>query len=174
MPLPFRVSTVQQAGTFGGDRQLARELSGGKVQAKGLFVERTILKGVILASNDVTADQIPRKATNETPRIEVNIPSREGVGVPVGSLGPIVIRGHRFQRGTPIEVLVDGQPFKAEQEPQVDERGEFTVTIAPRLGVGGHTILVRQRTDRGVIQDAFTFNVTVRDEPAARPQGPGK
>ena len=24
------------------------------------------------------------------------------------------------------------------------------------------------------IQDAFTFNVTVRDEPAARPQGPGK
>jgi hypothetical protein len=172
-PLPFRTSVVRTGAAFGSDRQLAAALGDGKLHAKGLFVEEGAPKGVILASQDMTAEQIPAKATSEAPRIQVDIPSRGGAGVPVGSIGTITIRGHRFERAAPIEVLVDNQPLKIDQAPAVDERGEFTLTVTPPpLNVGGHTILVRQRTSRGVVQDAFTFNVTVRDEPANRPQGP--
>ena len=64
----------------------------------------------------------------------------------------------------PIEVLVDGAAQKIEQ-PKVDKQGHFSVTIKPILTVGGHTILVRQKTERGMVQEAYTFNVTVEDFP---------
>jgi hypothetical protein len=50
----------------------------------------------------------------------------------------------------------------------VNKGGEFTTSLHVPLNVGGHTILVRQKTNHGVIQDAYTFNVTVQDSKDSR------
>jgi photosystem II stability/assembly factor-like uncharacterized protein len=163
--LPFRTSIARGRAVFSEDRSLAAQLRDGKLHAKGLLVENGLPKGIVLASNDMTPEQIPARKV-EAPRIQVDIPSHGGVGVPIGSVSAITIRGHRFDRSAPIEVLVDDQPLKIDRTPEIDDRGEFTMTATPPpLNVGEHTIAVRQRTSRGILQDVFTFNVTVRDEP---------
>ena len=42
--------------------------------------------------------------------------------------------------------------------------GNFTMDITPLLNVGGHTIVVSEKTDKGLIQDASTFMLTVDDK----------
>lgn len=165
IPVPFRTSIAEQLGTFGGDKQLVKRLREGPLRARGLLLEKDILKGVILASGEVSVRQIPQKTDERAPRIEADTQFRGITGIPVGSSRPMLIRGHNFQVGAPIEVLFDGHPVEVEQKSRVDQRGEFTVYIRPILNVGGHTILVRQKTNHGVIQDAITFNVTVKDAP---------
>ncbi len=161
----FPSSTGQQLGSFSGEKQLTRRLREGKLQVRGLLVEKNLLKGVILSSQEVTAAQIPQKQKEQKPRIEVFTAVRGAVGVPVGSSAPLSIRGHHFEAGTPIEILVDGHPVETESKVRVDKSGEFTTSIHPIFNIGGHTVLVRQKTAHGVIQDAYTFNVTVTDSP---------
>ena len=165
VPLEVHTSRGQRLGTFGGDKTLVSYLQENGVQIKGLMLEKGVLKGVILSQVDVSPQQLPAKREAAAPRIELNIPSTEGKGIPVGSGDGIVIHGFQFERGAPIEVLLDGEPVKLDKQPEVDEKGSFTVTAPPILNIGGHTILVRQRTTHGVLQDAFTFHVTVQDLP---------
>lgn len=166
VPVEFRVSTGQQLGSFGGEKELVNRLGKGRLQARGLLVEKNILKGVILASHTLTVQQLPQKKEDRSPRIEVETHLRGNAGIPVGSAAPMVIRGYNFESGAPIEVVLDGHPVEMDQKLRVSDRGEFTTSIRPRpLNVGGHTILVRQKTSHGVIQEAYTFNVTVKDSP---------
>jgi hypothetical protein len=164
VPVTFRVSNGQQLGSFGGEKELVARLDKGRLQARGLLVEKNILKGVILASHALSAQQLPQKKEDRSPRIEVEMHPAGNVGIPVGAAAPIVIRGHNFETGSPIEIVLDGRPVEGDQKLRGNERGEFTTSIRPRpLNIGGHTILVRQKTSHGVIQEAFTFNVTVKD-----------
>lgn len=165
VPLQFGVTTARQLGRFSGDEELVNQLNQGRLQARGLLVDKGILRGVILASHPVTVQQLPQKETDRTPRIQVRIAGVAASSVPVGATGPIVIHGRNFASAAPVEILLDGRPMQVEQKIQVDKQGEFTTSINLPLNVGGHTILVRQKTERGVIQDAYTFNVTVRDAP---------
>jgi len=166
VPVSFRVSTGQQLGAFGGEKELADRLRTGRLQARGLLIEKNILKGVILASHPMTVQQIPQKKEGRVPRIEVKTSSAASPGIPVGTAPQITIHGHNFDSRSPVEVLLDGHPAKLEQKAlHVEKTGEFTVSLHAPLNVGGHTILVRQKTDHGVIQDAYTFNVTVQDSP---------
>jgi len=159
VPLQFQVTTAKQLGSFGGDKELVSLLHEGHLQAEGLLVDKGILRGVILASRPMTAQQLPQKETDRTPRIEVRIAGAANAGVPVGSSGPIVIHGRNFETsGAPVEVVLDGRPVQGEKKMQVDKRGEFTTSINLPLNVGGHTILVRQKTEHGVIQDAYTYD----------------
>lgn len=164
VPVQFRVSVGQELGTFSGERGLVRRLKEGRLQARGLIVEKNILKGVILASHAMTVLQVPQKKEDRTPRIEVTTSGAANTRSPVGSSAPVLIRGHNFEGGAPIEVILDNHPVETERKAVV-ENGEFSISIHAPLNVGGHTILVRQRTNHGVIQDAFTFNVTVSDSP---------
>jgi hypothetical protein len=158
LPLPFRVSTGAQQGIFGGDQQL-QQLLRGKSQIKGLYVEGNILRGLIVYSSDLSVDQLPKKIALG-PHISVSFSGpREASGVE-----PIVVTGTGFIPGFTIEVLLDGKAVQPDQPARIDDQGNFTITIPPLLDVGGHTILVRQKTDKGTIQDASTFNLTVHDD----------
>jgi hypothetical protein len=169
VPVTFRVSTGQELGAFGGDKQLVERLRGGKLQARGLLVEKNILKGAILASHPMTVQQIPQKSEDRTPRIEVKTSAAANPGIPVGSAPQILIHGRNFDSASSVEVLLDGRPLKLEQKTMlVNKAGEFTTSLHVPLNVGGHTILVRQKTNHGVIQDAYTFNVTVQDSKDSR------
>ncbi|OLD37498.1 MAG: hypothetical protein AUI57_10675 [Candidatus Rokubacteria bacterium 13_1_40CM_2_68_8] len=161
VPLPFRTATAHQLGSFGGERALVALLSAGKFQAKGLLLDSTRLKGVILASEDVSVSQIPSKRP-PAPQIRVDLPATGGI--PIGRLDRIPIHGSGFDPNLPVEIRVDGAVVQLEKMPATDARGGFTTSIPPVFGVGGHTILVRQRTSHGVIEDAYAFNVTVEDK----------
>lgn len=166
--VPFDTSLADRLGEFAGDRDVQQQLSTGNLQVAGLFVEGAQLKGALLAKGEITMSDLPKKQP-ERPRIEVVFPGAKGtVGIPVGKLGPIVIEGTGFDHNVPIEVLVDGEMQKIDGL-RVDKEGRFSVTITPILAVGGHTILVRQKAEHGLIQDVFTFNVTVQDFPQDRP-----
>lgn len=173
---PFRVSTARSAvreetGSFGGDEALAALLREGKVQAKGLLVDKDLPKGIVLAGEDVSVRQLPRREA-EVPRIQVDL-ARAGLGgVPVGTAGPIVIRGQGFAPDVPLDILIDGQKVMLDEPPRPDERGGFTIAISPILGIGGHTLLVRQKAERRTLQEAFTFNVTVQDVPRGEREHP--
>ena len=163
VPLQFRISTGNGPGDFAGERALVDRLLRGDLQVKGLLVEGNLLKGVLLASADVSAAQIPQARPAEA-RISLNLPSG-GMGIPLRSLGPIVIQGSSFEPGFPVVVSVDGQVQKLAEPTQVDAEGNFTVTITPSLGLGAHSIVVRQDTPRGMNQDVVQFNVTVGEDP---------
>jgi hypothetical protein len=150
-------------GTFGGQTELVNRLRKGGFQARGLFLEKDILKGVVLAAHEVNVGQLPQKSQKSVPQIEVDTGFQGITGIPFGSSAPVVIRGHNFEVGFPIEVLLDGRRVAVDQKLGITEKGDFTVSIKPVLNVGGHTILVRQETTRRVIQEAFTFNVVVTD-----------
>lgn len=145
---------------FGGDTTLARLVDRGQAQVAGLLMAGDTVRGVILAEGPMPPEQIPAPQP-EPARIRVDLPPLGGR--PADAPDSITVRGSGFDPRYPLEVTVDRVPLPGDQVPRVNERGEFVLRIPPILAVGGHTILVRQRTDHGLVQDAFTFNVTTQD-----------
>jgi hypothetical protein len=160
MKVPFKVSIGLQQGAFGGDKQIA-ELLTGENQIKGLFLEGDILKGLIVYSRDLSKEQLPKK-TPLGPHIRVDL-NLTGAAA-AGNANPITVTGTGFNPRYPVEVLLDGKIVQQERPVKFDGKGNFTISIPPSLGIGGHTVLIRQKTDKGIIQDASTFIITVRDK----------
>jgi hypothetical protein len=158
LQVPFRMTRGRKQGTFSGDQQLAGLLSGG-VQAKGLYLDGKVLKGVVLSSRDVEVAQLPKEKP-QGPHLSVEA-KESGHRFAIGA-EPVIIRGMGFDRKYPLEVTLDGKAL-AQDSPNWDASGTFTLSIPPTVGIGGHTVLVRQKTDNGIVQDATTFLITVRD-----------
>lgn len=157
---PVQATPSEQGPTF-DDKELTQLLAEG-TRVRGLFLEERRVKGFIVAAQDVAPEQLPRERV-VGPYITLNLPTT--YGVPVADLDRIVVTGHGFDPDYPIEITVDGEPFQPDDEPRFDEEGRFRVELRPLLEIGGHTLRVRQETDDGVIEDVYTFNVTVKDEP---------
>src|SRR6202007_2897076 len=127
------------------DQQLAGRLLG-RVQVKGLYLDGKILKGVVLSSRNVEVAQLPKEK-----------PQGPHLSVEAGDIGrrfalggdPITIRGIGFDRKYPLEVTVDGKML-VHDGPSWDASGTFNLSIPPTIGIGGHTVLVRQNTDHGI------------------------
>jgi hypothetical protein len=153
---------LQQQDTtrFGGDTLLAFIVDRGRAQIAGLLMQGDTVRGVILSNGEVGPEAIPARQP-EPPRIRVSVPATGGTAI--RALDSITVHGSGWDPRFPLEVTVDRVPLPADQVPRVNEQGEFVLSIPPILSLGGHTILVRQRSDRGLKQDAFTFNVTVQD-----------
>jgi hypothetical protein len=154
----FRISQGRTQGSFGGDAKLVSLLSN-RLQVKGLLVEGLELRGVLLSSHDIEVGQLPRVQAR-VPRISIE--AREN-RVEVGER-PISLRGTGFDRRYPIEVTVDGSTPARPQNPVWEASGNFTLSLPPMLEIGGHTVLVRQRTENGIAEDATTFLITSSDE----------
>ena len=172
LPVPFKVTTKkgQQAGgagALGSDKQLQallgvdqplQDAQAGKSQIKGLFLEERTLRGLILATDDLSFDQLPKKVTLG-PHIKID--QDEPVGI--DELEPVLVKGIGFDPRFPLEVLLDGQIVQPEFPPDFDPQGNFTLSVQPPPSLGLHTILVRQDTELGLIQDIATFGVTLRE-----------
>jgi hypothetical protein len=152
--MPFKVTVARELGAFNGDRGLLAQLKQG-VHIKGLFVEGTQLKGFVLAADDVRPDQLPRKVAMG-PHIRVDVSRRAQQGP-----ATVIVRGTGFDPAKPLQVSVDGKPIAA--QPTFDDKGDFSLPIPPTVGIGGHTVLVEQKSDGGTIRDASTFLLTVQD-----------
>jgi hypothetical protein len=157
LPVPFEVTQGQARGDLAGDKQLKKFLRGGN-NVKGLFVEGNTLRGLIIYSDDLTLDQLPK----EVP-LAAHISLSVHGPVAVDELGPILVHGVGFDPRFPLEVLLDGQVLRPETPPDFDASGNFTLTVTPLADIGMHTILVRQETDRGLIQDIDRLMVTVSE-----------
>jgi hypothetical protein len=157
LPVQFKVSIGDQIGELGGDKELQALLTE-KNMIKGLFLEGNTMRGLILYSNDLAADQLPKKSPL-APHITVDLSGPQDAD----NLKPIIITGAGFNPQFALEILLDGRVLQLEQPVKFDEQGDFMISIPPLIEVGGHTILIRQETDKGIIQDASTFLVTVKD-----------
>jgi len=156
--LPFQVKSKVNLGSFSGDKELVGLLKN-DLKVKGLFIEGTTLKGVLLAPDDIGVSQLPR-ILPPAPRISVESKD-ESNRIEIGS-GPIRIRGKGFDSKYPLAVLLDGKPLDSLKVTWLSN-DEFVIWIPTNLSIGGHTVVVRQRTDKGVIQDTTTFLITVSD-----------
>jgi len=165
LPIPFKVTkkAQQQGGALSADRQLQELLAAdgtlqgtqpGKSQIKGLFLEGNILRGLILAEEDLSIDSLPKKVLLG-PHISLSPLGPR----PIDETEPITVTGVGFDPALPLEVLLDGQPVQPDAPPDFDPQGNFTFTLTPLVDLGGHTILVRQ----GDIQDIGLFLVTVHE-----------
>jgi photosystem II stability/assembly factor-like uncharacterized protein len=153
LPVPFQVTKGHAGGGSGVDKQLKGFLTGG-IQIKGLFMEGNTLRGLILAADDLSVDQLPKKFLRG-PHISL---SPRGPR-PIDEAEPITVTGVGFDPALPLEVLLDGQPVQPDSPPDFDPQGNFTFLITPQVGFGVHTILVRQ----GEVQDIGLFAVTVHE-----------
>jgi photosystem II stability/assembly factor-like uncharacterized protein len=156
LKLPLRVTTGQKRGDFSGDRELIALLSD-QVHVKGLFVEGTMLRGVLLSTDEIKVSQLP-SVKPLAPHITVV----RGDRIEVDS-GPILISGQGFDRRYPLEVLLDENPLDVRKGINWSSNEAFVILIPSTVGIGGHTVVVRQRTGEGVIEDATTFLITVSD-----------
>ena len=168
LKVPVNVRRLNRAGSFTRVPGLAQVLADGD-EVKGLFVEGTTLRGVVVAANDVTVAQLPR--TQPVGARLTAQPDKSGGRIEIGS-GPIQITGHGFDGRYSLEALVDGRPLSLGRELQWQTDDSFVLWVPPTLGLGGHTVVVRQRTDKGVLEAATTFLITVsdREEKERRPK----
>lgn len=161
--IPFAVSRDAGTRKLAGDADLKDLLAAGN-QIRGVFLEGRRLKGLVVAAREVRPQDLPRRR-ELAPYLVVELPSNHGVGV--GSLKGIRVRGHGFDRDAPLEITLDGVALTLPERLAFDEKGVFHFVLPRALHVGGHTLRVEQRTDRGTFRDAYTFNVAVEDLPRA-------
>ena len=148
---------------FGGDEGLQRQLKEEGVRVKGLYVDEGVLEGYVLAKAEVTAEQLPKRAELGA-RVAVELPQPSA---PLGARRkPIVVVGAGFVPDRPVTVAVDGRPVQVDVK--VDGQGNLRFELPPTFTVGGHTVLVEQKTERGVVRDAATFVLTVADDKERR------
>ncbi len=157
LAVPFLVTRGRIEGDLGNDEQLRKMLTG-KTQIKGLFMEGSASRGLILAENDLSVDQLPRLAPLG-PHIRSSVRGFRAID----DLESIVVSGFGFEPPFPIEVLLDRQALQLDIPPEFDAQGSFTFSIQPILNIGVHTIQVRQDTPGGLIEDMLSFNVTVHE-----------
>ena len=129
---------------------------------RGALVTDGKLRALVLASNQVTDEAIrlpePRKLEPY-----ITVADSPLLGQPIAETPAIVITGHGFDRERPVRVLVDAEPLQMDYTLEFDEEGRFTLRIPPAFELGGHTVLVEQETERGLLRDATTFHLTVQD-----------
>lgn len=158
---PFKIAKQRAKLKPHADPELRRLRKAGN-EIKGMYLEEGKLVGLVLAKNDVSEKQLPSpKAIG--PRIVVALPTTHGA--PLRELKQIRVTGYGFDPRFPLEIYLDDRQVKFQTRPKFDEKGDFHFVIPPAMDVGGHTIRVVQKTDNRVIQDVYTFNVTVQDLP---------
>ncbi len=157
LPAPFEVTQGQARGGLAGDKQLKKFLNGSN-DIKGLFVEGDTLRGLIIYSDDLTLDQLPKEVS-----LAAYISLSVRGPIAIDELGPILVRGVGFDPRFPLEALLDGRVLQPDTPPDFDASGNFTLTFTPLVDLGLHTILVRQDTDRGLIQDVDRLMVTASE-----------
>jgi photosystem II stability/assembly factor-like uncharacterized protein len=155
---PFRVIRARRLGTFSGDQQMSGMLLD-KLQVKGVYLDGNVMQGALLSSRDIEVGQLPKRKPLG-PHLTVEV-KESGHGAPGAQ--PVTVRGVGFDKKYPLEITVDGKPLAERESVVWEENGTFRVSITPAVGIGGHTILVRQKTESGIVQDATTFLITVSD-----------
>lgn len=156
LPVQFKVTIGQRQGHQNVDPHLQQLLGGGN-QIKGLFMEGATLRGLIISSQDLTLDQLP-KTVPLGPHIRAALNTDAANGTSL-----VTVSGAGFNPQFPIQAFLDGQPAKI-QSVQMDAAGNFEFTLPGTLGVGGHTVRVTQDTPNGLIQDANIIVVSVADD----------
>ncbi|MGB8193944.1 MAG: hypothetical protein WCF67_18570 [Chitinophagaceae bacterium] len=160
LPVPFKAEMgANTMAEFKGDDQLNEALAAG-FEVKGIYLEGNIFKGLIVAKKDLSAQDLPVQGPPR-PALRGDLVYK-GNDLKKGVQG-IRILGANFNKAQPLEIMIDGRPVQGVKE-QYDERGVFVLQIDQPFTIGGHTILITQRTPNGVIKEAYTFNVPTHDE----------
>lgn len=160
--VPVEVVRTEQGPTFEDEQLVALIEKGNRVQ--GMYLEGSKVRGLVVADEGqkIGPEQLPQDEPLG-PRISLNIPSTSGVSLE--EIESIVVTGYGFESDAPIRITLDGEPVEYVDEPQFDEQGKFRAEIRPQLDIGGHVLRVQQETSQGIVEDVYSFHVTVSDEP---------
>lgn len=159
--VPFQVTTGPGDGTWSGEEGLAEFLRSHEgLSVRGLIVDASGLKAVILNGSDIDQGMLPREPARRAYLRIANLSSLGRLAPPANIL---ILRGTDFDPGAPIEALIDGKPIKASTQPVWDALGRFTWRLPISLAVGEHSVVVQQRTNNGKIVTAATFIIGLMD-----------
>lgn len=160
LKVPFKVRIGEGQGYYGGDKQVSAMVNN-KLKVKGLLLENNKFKAPIFYSKDITTDQLPKQ---EPLRPYISILNESGGLTTVEDRDPIYVAVRNFDPNLKLEVYLDGELVKLVPEPRMDKSGSTKLKIPQSVGVGGHTLLVKQQDGDKVLQDVDTFQIRVIDK----------
>jgi len=162
MEIPVTVSQGKGGnGIITADKELAKLLKG-TASVKGIYLNDNLYNGVIVHNADINSKDLP-EIKQPLPSVSLNV--RSDLGIPIDEIKNVIIIGRGFNSQFPIEVIVDGETQKLEERLRFDENGNFQLPVPPILGIGNHTVLFRQETDKGLIEDMVDIRIVVQDFP---------
>jgi hypothetical protein len=163
LQIPVKVSIGKAgSGIISTNKKLAAML-GKKGKVKGVYLTGTLFNGLILHTTDIDPADLPKRKES-IPAIWV-LNDLSDIGIPAKEGKDIIIAGSGFDPQFPIEVIIDGETVKLEQQPKFGKRGVFRLSIPPVFGIGSHPILIRQKTAKGIIEARRVIRITVQDFP---------
>ncbi|MEO1053659.1 MAG: hypothetical protein AAFX87_23690 [Bacteroidota bacterium] len=161
--LPVQVTTGSGGnGILSQDKELREVLKSDRT-VKGVYLQGNRYSGVIVHTDEVQPQDLPdRKPV--LPQLRLNIASGD-LGIPIDQAKELLIIGSGFDPSAPVEIIIDGNQTKFGDNIRFNDRGEFRVSIPPTFGIGSHKILIRQSTDKGVLEDSIDIRFVVSDYP---------
>ncbi|MEO1451200.1 MAG: hypothetical protein AAFV07_16840, partial [Bacteroidota bacterium] len=129
---------------------------------KGIYLREGKFYGFILKQTDISLQDLPRPKP-QTASIQLLIPSETGISLK--DAANLTIMGKRFKPGYPIEIRIDEEDGSIKQEVEFRPDGTFRVKAPLLMGLGLHTIRIRQETNEGILEAALGVHVTVQDFP---------
>jgi photosystem II stability/assembly factor-like uncharacterized protein len=156
--LPFQLTRSNNSFEAKDEKLMAMMKQGYKL--KGVYLEGNIFKGLILAKEDIKAEQLPQQLEAKTAlNVEVAMGEQAGTGV-----RSIRIIGKGFDKATPISITLDGKQIEMRENKAIfDNKGMLTLNLMYPFTPGGHTIVIEQKTATGIIKEATTFVIPLND-----------
>jgi photosystem II stability/assembly factor-like uncharacterized protein len=143
------------ASAFSKDEKLVQAFNA-KYQVKGIYLEDNIFKGLILAKEDLTAKNLPQLQQRPVVRGELVYAGKYVQGIRIYGAG--------FNQQYPLQIMLDGKALQLQNKEKYDTKQMFSLEIMQPFSTGGHTILIIQKNDTGMLKEAYSFNVPLIDD----------
>jgi len=157
--LPFKLKYSEAPFNAKNDSTLMKVLASKEVRIKGLFLEKNIIKGLILSDKDISSEQLP-KAKGSKPVIAVDWASFQSEG---NGINKLIVYGKGFAPAIPVSISIDGNKPVSEEKVSFTKDGIFSQVCTYPLSVGEHTIMIEQIVKGKTIRNISTFFVPMKE-----------
>jgi hypothetical protein len=155
--IPFQVMTSTLSFNPGEDVPL-QELMRKGFKVKGVYMEGSMLKGLILSMKDIQSSQLPQRQ-----EVKYFLDAELIKDPKTGTVTGVKLRGKGFN-ATPLMVSIDGKQVNfGTARPTIDRDGNMVFNLPYLFTPGGHTILVEQKTADGSVKQATTVIIPLND-----------
>lgn len=158
LQLPFPVSRSTNKFNVRNDKTLEQLMSKG-YKIKGVYLEGKLLKGLLLAKEDIQPSQLPQRKELKTFLKADAIKDSK-----TGDVTSIRLIAKGFDRNAEVTLYIDGKKSNLMNTKLSYSKGENTVfTLSNLLTPGGHTISLVQKGPAGVVRETTTIIIPLND-----------
>jgi len=159
LQLPFQVSRSTEKFNAREDKTLESLLSKG-YKFKGVYVEGKLLKGLLLAKEDIQVSQLPKKQ-----ELKTFLKADAVKDAKTGDVTSIRLIAKGFAANGDLTLYIDGKPSNllTTAKLSLTKENNRVVTLSNLLTPGGHTISLVQKGPGGVTRETTTIIIPLND-----------